>query len=221
MSPSMKPPSALAIARLVPLLVPPLLATPASAEEPSWQPGRHTTSNLPGEVQPRDVPDQDGVYGRFDGDVFLGVGAGVELDAGVRVGGLVRALFYQSAGVVAGFAQATSSDASLERVGFVGAELRPLFLPRFALDLEGMGPFFDLTLDSLSLGAGVCFPAEEAGDADAALEFSMGLGVPLFLRANGLWLEARAALRPALSADSGQLFLLLSWYEAIETAIVR
>ncbi len=221
MPPSMKPPSALAIARLVPLLIVQLFARLASAEEPSWHPGRRTTSELPGEVQPRDVPDQDGVYGRFDGDVFLGVGAGVELDAGVRVGGVARALFYQSAGLVAGLAQATSSDASLERIGFVGAELRPLFLPRFALDLEGMGPFLDLTLDSLSLGAGVCFPAERGSDRDAALEFSMGLGLPLFLRANGLWLEARAALRPALSADSGQLFLLLSWYEPVETALVR
>jgi hypothetical protein len=221
MFPSMKPSSALAIARLVPWLVVAFHSRLASAEEPTWHPGRRTTSNLAGEVQPREVPDQDGVYGRFDGDVFLGVGAGVELDAGVRVGGVARALFYQSAGLVAGYAQAPSSDASLERIGFVGAELRPLFLPRFALDLEGMGPLLDLTFDSLSLGAGVCFPAEAGSDRNAALEFSMGLGVPLFLRANGLWLEARAALRPALSADSGQLFLLLSWYEAIETAIVR
>jgi hypothetical protein len=217
----MKPSSALAIARLVACSIVSFRAALASAEEPAWHPGRRTTSDLAGEVQPREVPDQDGVYGRFDGDVFLGFGAGVELDAGVRVGGMARALFYQSAGIVGGFAQAPSSDAALERVGFVGAELRPLFLPRFALDLEGMGPFLDLTLDSLSLGAGVCFPAEAGTDRNAALEFSMGLGVPLFLRANGLWLEARAALRPAISADSGQLFLLLSWYEAVETAIVR
>jgi hypothetical protein len=134
---------------------------------------------------------------------------------------VARALFYPSAGLVAGYAQAPSGDASHERIAFVGPELRPLFLPRLALDLEGMGPLLDLTFDSLSLGAGVCFPAEAGSDRNAALEFSMGLGIPLFLRANGLWLEARAALRPALSADSGQLFLLLSWYEAIETAIVR
>jgi len=221
MTPSMKPSSAVAIARLVVLSSVPLHAGVASAEEPDWHPGRQTTATLPGEVQPRDVPDADGVYGRFDGDVFLGIGAGVELGAGTRVGGVARALFYQSAGIVAGYAHAPSNEASLERVGFVGAELRPLFLPRFALDLEGMGPLFDLTLDSLSLGAGVCFPAEDGSDRKAALEFSMGLGVPLFLRANGLWLEARAALRPALSADSGQLFLLLGWYEAIETTLIR
>lgn len=217
----MKPSAAFALARLVAVLAVSSHARLASAEEPAWHPGQRTTSNLAGEVQPREVPADDGVYGRFDGDVFLGLGAGVELDAGVRVGGVARALFYQSAGIVAGFAQAPSSDARLERVGFVGAELRPLFLPRFALDLEGMGPLLDLTLDSLSLGAGVCFPAEDGSDRHAALEFSMGLGVPLFLRANGLWLEARAALRPALSADSGQLFLLVSWYEPVETAIIR
>ena len=221
MIPPMNFSSALVIARLVALLAAWLYPTLAFADEPSWHPGQRTTSSLPGEVEPRNAPDQDGVYGRFDGDVFLGVGAGVELGAGLRVGGVARALFYQSAGIVAGYAQAPSSEASLARIGFVGAELRPLFLPRFALDLEGMGPFLDLTLDSLSLGTGVCFPAEAGGDRDAALEFSMGLGIPLLLRANGLWLEARAALRPALSADAGQLFLLLSWYEAIETALVR
>jgi hypothetical protein len=221
MTPSMKLPRLLALAEVLASLVATLYAGHASADEPTWHPGRRTTSSLAGEVRPREVPSTDGVYGRFDGDVFLGFGAGAELGAGVRLGGVARALFYQSAGLVAGYAQAVSDGASLERLGFVGAELRPLFLPRFALDLEGLGPLVDLTIDSLSLGAGLCLPAEAGSERDAALEFSMGLGVPLFLRARGPWLEARVALRPALSADQGQLFLLLSWYEAVETALIR
>jgi hypothetical protein len=101
-----------------------------------------------------------------------------------------------------------------------GVEIRPLFLPRFALDLEGRGPFVDLTLDSLSLGAGMCFASEGAND-NAAFELSLGFGVPLLAKARGPWLEARAALRPALEASTGQLFLLLSWYEPVQTLLVR
>jgi hypothetical protein len=43
----------------------------------------------------------------------------------------------------------------------------------------------------------------------------------LFANANGPWLEARGALRPGLDQDGGQLFLLLSWYAAIESRLVR
>jgi hypothetical protein len=129
---------------------------------------------------------------------------------------------FHTAGVQVGYARALSDEDELGQVLFVGAELRPLFLPRFALDLEGAGPFLDLTLDSLSLGAGACFASESDDDDDlAALELSLGLGVPLLMKARGPWLEARAALRPGLTANDGQLFLFVSWYEAVETSLVR
>ena len=195
-------------------------ADPGNHDRMGWEPGTLTTASLEGEVAPRDDGrDHDGVYGRLDGDLFLSVGAGAELGGGTRAGGMARALFFQSVGVHFGFAEAVA-DSVLERVVFMGAELRPLFLPRLALDLEGAGPLLDLTLDSLSVGAGVCFAAEQ-DEAARALELSAGFGVPLLMTARGPWLEARGALRPGLDAESGQLFLLLSWYEAIETPLVR
>lgn len=196
-----------------------LASAPARADEPP-PPSRYTTAKLDGEVSAGDDRHHhDGVYGRFDGDLFLSLGAGAELGAGTRAGGVVRALWYQTVGLNLGFAQAVS-DAELERVVFAAAELRPLFLPRWSLDLEGASPLLDLTLDSLSLGAGLCFGSED-DSSRAAFELSLGLGVPLFLRARGLWLEARAALRPALAADRGQVLVLLSWYTPVVTALVR
>jgi hypothetical protein len=192
------------------------------ADEDPWHPGRQSASSVEGEAKPRDDGrSEDGVYGRLDGDLFLAVGAGVELGAGARAGGVARALMFHSAGLTFGYARALSGEPELEQVLFAGVELRPLFLPRFALDLEGAGPLVDLTLDSLSIGAGACFASEDDADPQAALELSAGLGFPLFMKARGLWLEARAALRPGLDAGQGQLFLMLSWYEAIVTGLVR
>jgi hypothetical protein len=190
-------------------------------EQPSWTFGKRTTSSLEGEAAPRDDGlEHDGVYGRLDGDLFLSLGAGAELGDGVRAGALARALWFQTAGVTLGYARSPTDGAELERVLLVGAELRPLFLPRFALNLEGASSLLDLTLDSLSLGAGACFASIDSEPA-TAFELSLGLGVPLLARARGPWLEARAALRPALATDSGQLFVLVSWYEAVETTLVR
>jgi hypothetical protein len=195
--------------------------TARAADDEPWDPGQHTASRVVGEATPRDGDfDHDGVYGRFDGDLFLALGAGAELGQGARAGGLARALFFHTAGLYFGYARALSGEPELERVLLVGAEIRPLFLPRFALDLEGSGPFLDLTLDSLSLGAGVCF-ASEGANHNTAFELGLGFGLPLLAKARGPWLEARAALRPALEANTGQLFLLLSWYEPLETPLVR
>jgi hypothetical protein len=194
----------------------------AIAREERWHPGSRTASSVEGEVEPRDDSlSRDGVYGRFDGDLFVSLGAGVELGGGARAGGVGRALLFQTLGLALGYGQAVSDAAELERVAFVGLELRPLFLPRFAWNLEGAGALIDLTLDSLALGAGACFASESGESQAAVLEFSAGLGVPLLLTARGPWLEARAALRPALEADRGQMFLLLSWYESVETMLVR
>ena len=195
----------------------------AADDDERWQPDRFNTASVRGEAAAGDSGlDQDGVYGRFDGDLFLSLGAGVELGDGARAGGLARALWFHTAGAQVGYARALSDEDQLGQVLFVGAEIRPLFLPRFVFDLEGAGPFLDLTLDSLALGAGVCFASEADNDDDrTALELSLGVGVPLLMKARGPWLEARAALRPGLTANDGQLFLFVSWYEAVETSLVR
>jgi len=119
------------------------------------------------------------------------------------------------------YADALGGDASPKRVASGLVELRPLFLPRWALDLEWGRPLLDLTLDSLSLGAGV-FVARRAEprSTKAGLELSLGLGVPLFAKAEGPWLEARGFLRPALEEGEGGVMLALSLYESVVTPLI-
>jgi hypothetical protein len=175
-----------------------------------------------GEVVPRDkFSDHDGVYGRFDGDLTLTLGLGAELEDGARGALIGRALYYHTAGLVLGYADSLGGDLPVRRVGFLGAELRPLFLPRWRYDLEFGSPLLDLSLDSLALGAGV-FVARRAEPEETltGIELSLGLGVPLFARAEGLWLEARGFFRPALE-EGGGLLLALSLYESVVTPLIQ
>lgn len=200
-----------------------VVSSPARAETPEWKPGERITSPVRGEVVPHDkFSTHDGVYGRFDGDLTLTIGLGAELNDGPRGAVLARALYYHTAGLALGYADSLGGDPEPKRVAFVGAELRPLFLPRWALDLEFGCPTLDLTLDSLALGAGL-FVARRAqpNESKAGLELSLGLSVPLFFKAEGLWLEARGFLRPALDDGSGGVLVALSLYESVVTPLVE
>ena len=198
--------------------------SPARAAEPTWTPGEASTSTIRGEVTTNGEPHEgDGVYGRFDGDLALTLGLGVELDGEARGALLGRALYYHSAGVVLGYSDAFGADdAELTRLGFAGIEIRPLFLPRWALDLEFNTPLLDLTLDSLALGATVyrAGRADEVGGARSGVELSLGFGVPVFARAQGLWLEVRGFLRPGLGGAAEGVLLGLSYYGAVLTPLV-
>jgi hypothetical protein len=208
------------------LIAPALLvlasARAALADAPEWRPGERTTSPVRGEVVPRDkFSEHDGVYGRFDGDLTLTLGLGAEFQEGAHGAALARALYYHSAGLTLSYADSLGAALPVRRVGFVGAELRPLFLPRWALDMELGSPLLDLTLDSLSLGAGLFIARRvEPAETRTGLELSLGLGVPLFARAEGLWLEARGFVRPALDEGAGVL-VALSLYESVVTPLVR
>jgi hypothetical protein len=202
-----------------------LLATrPASADDVTWKPGERVTSRVRGEIVASDrVHEHDGVYGRFDGDLTLTLGLGVELDGSARGAALGRALYYHSAGIVLGYSDALGADgADLNRIGFVGIELRPLFLPRWALDLEFNTPTLDLALDSLALGVSLFRAGRdaEAGGAKSGLELSLGFGVPLCGRAQGLWLEARGFLRPGLGDEAQGALFGLSYYGTLLTPLV-
>lgn len=197
---------------------------PCAAAERAWEPGRATTDTLRGEVSGPDtkLTDDDGVYGRFDGDLTLSFGLGAELGNGRRGAAIGRALYYHSAALVAEYADALSSDAELRRVLFLGAEVRPLFLPRWSMNLERNGALLDLTLDSLSLGAGAYLA--ETPDASfgqkVGFEGTLGFGVPLFARANGPWLEARGIWRPSLAVAETTLLVVLSVYASLVTPVV-
>jgi hypothetical protein len=207
---------------LAPLLLVSSSAGSVLAETPEWRPGERIASPVRGEVEPRDkLGDQDGVYGRFDGDLTLTLGLGAEFQEGAHAAALARALYYHTAGLSLSYADSLGAELDVRRAGFVGVELRPLFLPRWALDLELGCPLLDLTLDSLALGAGM-FVARRAepDETRAGLELSLGLGVPLFAKADGLWLEARGFVRPALD-EGGGVLVALSFYQSIVTPWVQ
>ncbi len=165
-------------------------------------------------------PGADGVYGRFDGNIDLGLAAGIELDAG-EPRAVLRASghYLSSAGVYFRYEEGFgSNDPRPLRVAALGIDVRPLFLPRFALDLEHGPALLDLTLDSLSLSAGayVAQPQLESFGDERGFDLGLGLGVPLCGEARGLWLETRAERR---FADQGAHAWLFTFALAYHTLI--
>lgn len=145
------------------------------------------------------LPGSDGVYGRLDGSLALSLSAGAELEAGeprasLRIGGH----YLWTAGAYVRYADALGADgARPSRVLSLGVDVRPLFLPRFALDLEQGPALLDLALDSLSIDGGVFLaqPRHDSFAAERGFELGLGLGLPLRGQAEGPWLEARAERR--------------------------
>ncbi|MFZ5889718.1 MAG: hypothetical protein ACOY0T_01505 [Myxococcota bacterium] len=194
----------------------------AETESESWEPGEEVAATVKGEARPSDrLRSGDGVYGRFDGDLWLSLAAGVEWSHGVRPALTGRALYYQSAGLVLGYADAFDKDAFVRRDGFVGVELRPLFLPRWALDAQFQNAFLDLTLDSLSFGAGAYLAQTREQSSKAGVELFLGLGLPLLARAGGPWLDVRGFLRPGLDEATRGVSFSLSWYAPVLTPVVK
>lgn len=164
-------------------------------------------------------PGSDGVYGRFDGSLDLGLGAGVELEereprAALRLSGH----YLWTAGGYLRYADGFgSNERRPARALSFGIDLRPLFLPRFALDLQQGPAVLDLMLDSLSLSAGA-YLAEPDGAAladERGFELGLGFGVPLLAEASGLWLEARGERRFADRGDSAWLWTLSVAYRSL------
>ena len=211
--------SAVSCAALLALFAP---RVAAGAEPSTWQPGEPSTASVRGEIGERDEPGgSDGVYGRFGGDLFLALGAGAAFGDGTRGALLGRALYYHSAALVVAYEDALGGATPPARLLSFAFELRPLFLPRWALDAQIGSALADLTLDSLTLGAGLVLSDPGGGAARSGFELSLGLGVPLQADARGFWLEARGALRPDLDRAELEAVLLLSFYGALLTPIVR
>lgn len=167
--------------------------------------------------------ESDGVYGRFRGntDVSLKLG-GMLRDAGLAgsVGASVH--YYSLLGVTGDYSESLAADSLHARSASVGLELRPLFLPRWALGMERGPAWLDLALDSAAFGFGAYFTDAEAdarGSRGAWL--SLGFGAPLFLDASGPWLELRALRRfpdhEARGVDAhNALFVYLSWHHVLQ-----
>ncbi len=173
------------------------------------------------------LPGSDGVYERLDGSLALAGGLGVELEGREPRAQLRLAAHYLwTAGVYGRYSDAFgSADERPQRVLSFGVDLRPLFLPRFALDLERGPAWLDLALDSLSLTAGAYFASPPAREAAATrqrdfgdqrgFETGLGLSLPLCGSARGLWLDARAERRFADRGQGAWLFTLGLSFHAI------
>jgi hypothetical protein len=165
------------------------------------------------------LPGIDGVYGRFDGNLALAASAGAELEGGEPRAALkLSAHYLWTAGLYARYSDAFGgADERPLRVASLGIDARPLFLPRFALDLEHGPAFLDLALDSFSLNAGAYFAQPNAADFgdERGFEAGLGIAVPLFAEAAGPWLEARAERRFADRGANAWLFTLSVAYYAL------
>ena len=133
----------------------------------------------------------DGLYGRFDGDVWLGAALGggaalVDARAGQGTRGTatfeLRARFLDSVGP---FSYVQVHDFAGETRAWQfggGVEIRPLFLARFLTARSLGSAWLDVLIDSLGLEVGVAALGVEARPR-AALVVGGGLEVPLVLGA--------------------------------------
>ena len=173
----------------------------------------------------------DGVYGRFDGDLDLSLAGGATFGPnGADAAVLARSIFFQTAGIYGVYTDALGrSGAPLPRSLGVGVTLRPLFLPRWAFDLQHGPAILDLTLDSIAFDLGLIWPADRSGSFGErpGMEAALGIDVPLLGKASGPFIGTRGALRwraseLAAHADNGlkpALFVTLSWHTIIDANI--
>jgi hypothetical protein len=167
--------------------------------------------------------ESDGVYGRLRGNT----------DASLKLGGLIShsrlaaslgasAHYYSLIGITGDYSESLAADAAQRRAVSLGAELRPLFLPRWLLGMERGPAFLDLTLDSICAGFGAYFSRVTGPVEDSrGVWMSLGFGLPVLGRANGPWLEVRQLRRWPDRETNGPeshnaLLIYLSWHELFQ-----
>jgi hypothetical protein len=167
--------------------------------------------------------ESDGVYGRFRGDTDISL----KLGGMVRDSGLAGSVgasmhYYSLLGISGDYSESLVADSLHARSAAVGMELRPLFLPRWALGLERGPAWLDLALDSAAFGFGAYFTdAEDEGRGSRGAWLSLGFGAPLLGMASGPWVELRAVRRfPDPGAYGVQAhnaaFVYLSWHHVLQ-----
>jgi hypothetical protein len=159
----------------------------------------------------------DGVYGRFDGDLDVGVALGgeVERDA-ARAAARATLHYFSTAGVYATYRDAFSRDDPDGRLVSLGVDMRPLFMARWSQGWETGPALLDLLVDSASLSLGAYWGSSaHQGHASRGLELGLGAGVPLFAGASGPWLCARGLVRwpePLLGGHELSGLATLEWH---------
>src|SRR5690606_12451233 len=118
-------------------------------------------------------------------------------------------------------------DSSVSWTGAAGIDLRPLFLPRWALDLERGPAFVDLLLDSLALSGGAYAQQFELAERARlwGVQAELGAAIPLMAHAHGLWIHLRASARfPLSEPEPGSplgFVALLSWQAPWLSPVLR
>jgi hypothetical protein len=179
---------------------------------------------------------RDASYGRFDGDLAIAAAAAMTLGArGPRAGADVRLRYLSTAGVFGSYedGEIVGSAAEPRRVLAVGAELRPLFLGRWATGREIGSPRIDLLVDSLAIELGAAFaqPGGARLGARAALQAGLGLELPLLAQVSGpfvglhggaRWSERTLSGGPADGPSDRALFftITLGWQATFGGPIV-
>jgi hypothetical protein len=202
-----------------------------------------TDARAEGDVEPS--------YGRIEGDVTVVVGAGASIaSGGPRAAAELRARYLETAGLFATYEDGALVGSSVDprRVLAFGLELRPLFLYRWLKGHETRRARWDLLLDSLGLELGMTWaggPPETPPEASMArpggapgngfgshpgIDAGLGLELPLFSEATGLWLALHGGLRwsdDALASGpvhpddrEAYLALTLAWHQVVSTHLV-
>ncbi len=177
----------------------------------------------------------DTSYGRIDGDLAVAGGLGTTFGPrGSRASAEMRGRYMQTVGVFATYEDGPllGSKAEPVRVLATGLELRPLFLARWLRGWELGSPVLDLAIDSLGLELGASFaePEGRAFGSRAGLQAGLGIEVPLFGRATGLYLGVHGGARwsdTALAGSvagpadrAGYLSLTLGWQQIFGAHVV-
>ena len=175
--------------------------------------------------------ENDGVYGRFDGDLDVSPVVGAQIAQG-GTGALLgaRALFLGSVGPYALLSETRAEGTPAPRTLAVGVAFRPFFIPRWGLDLEHGPAWLDLAIDATTFELGALWVSDNARhfSETAGFETALGIEFPLLGQAAGPWIGVRGALRwrgNELASDraarlGGALGLTLSWHFLLETHLV-
>lgn len=148
----------------------------------------------------------DGLYGRFDGDLALTVGAGggVRGRDGAARGTLVGELRLRIADGAGPFVSGEWSPEGPSQL-VVGIELRPLFPSLFLLDRSTGYELLDLVLQSLGLELGAALTPLNRG-VGVGFVVGGGIEIPFVLPSmwgDGVWLRLGARYLRATPRDQG------------------
>lgn len=179
--------------------------------------------------------DDDGAYGRYDGDLDLRLGAGVGImHQGPTLSAFASALLLSSAGLYVNYHDAFDNDRRLPRSISAGLVIEPLFLARTAFNLQIGSGRLDLAIDSFAISLGPYWtipPQASTSTTGPGLEFSLGFGIPFLPSASGPVLGVRAALRASQQAmadragfdlveEGAYLSITLAWRQLVTTHLV-